>query len=104
MQATLASKGQITLPNKLRDLMHLRKGDKVEFVVDENGNVMMIPMTSPITRLKDMAPAPKNAVSLEDMEAAIAEGGRGYMIGLDINVLTALSFRMIPGRPRLQPA
>jgi antitoxin PrlF len=76
MQATLTSKGQITLPKKLRELMHLRSGDKVEFVVDGDGNVMVIPMTSPITRLKGMVPPPEKAVSLEDMEEAIAEGAR----------------------------
>jgi len=76
MQSTLTSKGQITLPKKLRDILHLRSGDKVEFVVDEDGNVMVIPVTSPITRLKGMVPPPEKAVSLEDMEEAIAEGAR----------------------------
>ncbi len=74
MQATLTSKGQIILPKKLRDLMHLRTGDKVEFVVDESGNVRVIPLTSPVTRLKGMVPVPQKAVSLDDMENAIAEG------------------------------
>lgn len=74
MQATLTSKGQITLPKKLRDLMHLRTGDKLEFVVDESGNVLVIPITSPVTRLKGMVPPPQKALSLEDMEEAIAGG------------------------------
>jgi len=74
MQATLTSKGQITLPKKLRDLMHLRTGDKLEFVIDEDGNVQVIPITSPITQLKGMVPPPQKVVSLEDMEEAIAEG------------------------------
>jgi len=76
MQATLTSKGQITLPKKLRDLMHLRTGDKLEFVIDEDGNVQVIPITSPITQLKGMVPPPQKVVSLEDMEEAIAEGAR----------------------------
>jgi AbrB family looped-hinge helix DNA binding protein len=76
MQATLTSKGQITLPKKLRDLMHLRTGDKVEFVVDASGNVSVLPITSPITQLKGLVPPPKKAVSLADMEEAIAEGAR----------------------------
>ncbi len=49
--------------------MHLRTGDKVEFVVDENGNVLVIPITS----LKGIVPPPKKVVSLEDMEEGIAE-------------------------------
>ena len=35
MQATITSKGQITIPKKLRDHLHLNTGDKVEFVLDK---------------------------------------------------------------------
>jgi hypothetical protein len=56
--------------------MHLRTGDKLEFVVDEDGNIQVIPITSPITKLKGMLPPPKKAVSLDDMEQAIAEGAK----------------------------
>ena len=36
MQATITSKGQITIPKKLRNNLHLNAGDKVEFVLDKN--------------------------------------------------------------------
>lgn len=35
--STLTSKGQITIPKKIRDLLHLRTGQRVEFQFDPVG-------------------------------------------------------------------
>ena len=40
--ATISSKGQITLPARLRDKLKLEEGDKVEFYVDHKGRVMIL--------------------------------------------------------------
>jgi AbrB family looped-hinge helix DNA binding protein len=69
--STLTSKGQITLPKTIRERLHLRAGDKVEFIVLDDGRVELIPVTAPVTRLKGMVPPPKKPVSLEAMETAI---------------------------------
>lgn len=34
---TLTSKGQITLPMAIRDQLHLKQGDSIEFVINTNG-------------------------------------------------------------------
>jgi AbrB family looped-hinge helix DNA binding protein len=75
MQATITSKGQITLPKALRDHLHLSAGDRVEFILEENDVVRMVPRTTSVTRLKGMLPRPKQPVSLEAMDEAIAKGG-----------------------------
>jgi len=75
MQATITSKGQITLPKALRDRLHLTAGDRVEFILEENNQVRMVPRTTSITRLKGMLPKPQRPVSLEEMAEAIAAGG-----------------------------
>jgi AbrB family looped-hinge helix DNA binding protein len=75
MQATITSKGQITLPKALRDHLNLAAGDRVEFILEENNVVRMVPRTTSITRLKGMLPKPKRPVSLEEMDEAIARGG-----------------------------
>ena len=49
MQATVTSKGQITLPKALRDHLHLAAGDRVEFILEENNVVRMVPRTTSIT-------------------------------------------------------
>ena len=75
MQATVASKGQITVPKALRDHLHLSAGVRVEFILEDNNVVRMVPRATSITRLKWMLPKPKRPVSLEEMDEAIARGG-----------------------------
>lgn len=41
LQATVTSRGQITLPKSLRDLMTLNAGDLVDFTVDNAGRIVM---------------------------------------------------------------
>ncbi|MCY4029138.1 MAG: AbrB/MazE/SpoVT family DNA-binding domain-containing protein [Acidobacteria bacterium] len=73
MQATITSKGQVTLPKPIRDKLHLRAGDKIDFLVDAEGNLRVVPVTAPVTALKGMLPKPEVPVTLEDMDRAIAQ-------------------------------
>jgi len=77
MHATMTSKGQITIPKVVRERLHLGPGDKVEFLVDENGTVRVIPVTATVTKLKGMVRKPDQVVSLDEMDAAIAKGASG---------------------------
>ena len=71
MQSTMTSKGQITVPKAVRERLHLNPGDKIEFLVDEDGTVRVIPVTASLRNLKGMVPKPDRVVSVEEMEAAI---------------------------------
>ena len=42
-EATVTSKGQVTIPARLREKLNLKDGDKVEFHVDHEGRIMMRP-------------------------------------------------------------
>ena len=78
MEATLTSKGQITLPKPLRDLLNLNAGDRIEFLLEKNGRIELIPVSASVTRLKGMVPRPAKPVSLAKMNAVIARrAGRG---------------------------
>ncbi len=72
--ATLTSKGQITVPKEVRDQLHLSTGDRVRFLTDDEGRVIMIPATISIAELRGCLPAPKRAVTLAEMDDAIAAG------------------------------
>lgn len=74
MLATITSKGQITLPVELREKLALGAGDKVDFILKKNGHIEGIPVKQPVSRLKGMLPRPRKAVSLADMDKAIASG------------------------------
>lgn len=73
--ATVTSKGQITIPARIRDAMHVSAGDRVEFVEVEPGRYEFIAATRPITALKGMFGPASKTVSIEDMNAAIAARG-----------------------------
>jgi AbrB family looped-hinge helix DNA binding protein len=49
--ATLTSKGQVTVPKAIRDLLRLSTGDRVDFVVKEDGTVVLRPATVDVREL-----------------------------------------------------
>ena len=40
-EATITSKGQLTLPARLRDFLNVKAGDKIVFVAKTNGDVVL---------------------------------------------------------------
>ena len=72
MQATITSKGQVTLPKPIRDRLHLRPGDKIDFILDADGGLRVVAVTAPVTELKGMLPKPRAPVTLQAMDEAIA--------------------------------
>ncbi len=75
--ATITSKGQITIPQKVRSDMGLTPGDRVDFVRMDDGHYAVVPASHSIRSLKGIVPRPARPVSLEDMQAAIAAGATG---------------------------
>ena len=43
--ATVTSKGQITIPKKVREHLDVKSGDKLEFRVGDDGTVSLMPIT-----------------------------------------------------------
>jgi antitoxin PrlF len=74
MQAILTNTNQITLPEPIRQHLHLQPGDAVEFIVGEQGEIKLLPINSSITRLKGMLPKPEKALNLDAMQEAIVKG------------------------------
>ena len=75
--ATITSKGQITLPQQVRNDMGLTAGDRVDFIRMEDGHYAVVPASHSIKSLKGIIPRPGRPVSLEDMQAAIEAGAIG---------------------------
>lgn len=71
-RATLTSKGQTTIPKDIRDRLALKPGDRLEFVVLPDRTIRLVPVNLPMTALKGMLPRPKRAVSVAEMNRAIA--------------------------------
>ena len=69
--ANITSKGQITIPIAVRKALHVRSGDRVEFVPIGPGRFEFIAATQPVARLKGMFGKPAEAVSIQAMNEAI---------------------------------
>lgn len=76
--AKLTSKGQITLPREVREKLGVDKGDRVEFVIRDGGEIVIEPATIPLSSLRGMLKSGRRkAVSLKEMQDAIERGASG---------------------------
>jgi antitoxin PrlF len=75
--ATVTSKGQITIPAEVRRDLGLQAGSRVDFIRLDDGAYEIVPVVGSVRILKGIVPAPRRPVSLEDMDAAIAEAAAG---------------------------
>ena len=70
--ATVTSKGQITIPREVRELLRVGEGDQVDFTVNDRGDVIVRSATASVRELRGMLKRPrKRAVTVEAMNAAI---------------------------------
>lgn len=76
--ATLTSKGQTTIPKKIRDHLCLHPGDKLDFSIDDEGNVSVRPAVVGLSALrgffKDKVTKP---VTISEMNAAVKRRAGG---------------------------
>ena len=71
-ESTITTKGQCVVPKKIRDYMRLNPGDKIDFVIREDGEVYVRPVTLDARELKGRLKKPgRKPVSLEEMEKAV---------------------------------
>ncbi|MBG6077399.1 AbrB/MazE/SpoVT family DNA-binding domain-containing protein [Polaromonas sp. CG_9.11] len=73
--ATVTSKGQITIPARIREALKVSAGDRIEFVQVQEGRYEFIAATRSVTDLKGMFGKPVKSVSIEEMNAVIAARG-----------------------------
>ena len=70
-ESTITSKGQTTIPIEIRRHLKLKPGDRIQFFVEPDGKVVLIPRNLDIRALKGMLGPPPRRASLEEMEEAI---------------------------------
>jgi antitoxin PrlF len=75
--ATLTSKGQTVIPKAIREQLGLKPGDTIDFILQENGDILIRPAAQDVRKLKGMLHRPgQKAVSIEDMNIAIKQRQR----------------------------
>ena len=76
--ATLTSKGQTTIPKHVREHLKLNPGDKLDFVIESEGRVVIRPAKLDVRELKGLLKqSDRKVLSIGDMNAAIARGAAG---------------------------
>jgi AbrB family looped-hinge helix DNA binding protein len=70
--ATVTFKGQITIPKEIREHLRLHTGDKVDFLIEDSGKVILRSATSDVSKLEGILQRPgMKSVSIEEMSRAI---------------------------------
>jgi AbrB family looped-hinge helix DNA binding protein len=73
--STMTQKGQVTIPKDVRDSLHLVTGDKVEFIQNELGEIVIKPVTRKVSEVVGLLSRYKKAkpISVEAMDQAIVQ-------------------------------
>ncbi|WP_298610022.1 AbrB/MazE/SpoVT family DNA-binding domain-containing protein [uncultured Thiothrix sp.] len=73
--STVTQKGQVTIPKSVRDSLHLVTGDRVEFVLNDRGEVVIKPVTRKVVEVAGLLSKYKKSrpVSIEEMDQAVAQ-------------------------------
>ncbi|MBS3809479.1 MAG: type II toxin-antitoxin system PrlF family antitoxin [Desulfobacterales bacterium] len=70
--ATVTSKGQVTIPKSVRQALGLYPGDRIEFLIHENGEITLQPIKKRADEVYGMLRKPgRKPVSVEDMNEAV---------------------------------
>jgi AbrB family looped-hinge helix DNA binding protein len=71
---TLTSKGQVTIPQKVREHLGLGAGDKVDFVIASDGVVYLRLVAGSVRRLYGFLKRPsRRAPTVEEMDESIMD-------------------------------
>ncbi len=71
-ESTITTKGQCVVPKKIRDYMRLNPGDRVDFVIREDGEVFIRPVVLDVNELKGLLRKNgRKPVSIKEMDKAV---------------------------------
>ena len=71
-EATITSKGQITIPKEVREALNVQAGDVLDFVINERGEVTVRTLRGDFRRLRGMLKhLVKRPLTVEEMDEAI---------------------------------
>ncbi len=72
--AILTSKGQVTIPKEIRTSLRLHAGDKVEFVITENREALLRPVTKKVDDIFGRLHRPgRKPITIKEMDAGIRQ-------------------------------
>lgn len=76
-ESTVTTKGQTTLPKDVRQALDLKPGDKLRYLILDDGEVRIIRARSARELAGALHSLTQRVVTLDEMDAAIAAGAKG---------------------------
>jgi len=74
LTTALTSKGQITIPKAVRESLQLSPGDKISFVISDDGEAVIRPLSKSVSELfGTLALKEAKKVSIEDMDDKVKQ-------------------------------
>ena len=71
-EATLTTKGQVTIPKRVREHLKLETGARLDFVIEDDGTVVLKPLTRHVRELAGLLHRPgRRPVSVDEMNEGI---------------------------------
>lgn len=71
VESKLTSKGQVTVPEQIRDRLRLQSGDRLEWRVDEEGAVVVRRVGGSLDEIQGLLGCPPGRVSVDEMDEAV---------------------------------
>ena len=76
-ESSLTTKGQTTLPKAVRHALDLQPGDRLRYVILDDGQVRLMRMVPAASLAGILRREGQRPVTLQDMEQAVAQGAAG---------------------------
>ncbi|NJK51989.1 MAG: AbrB family transcriptional regulator [Leptolyngbyaceae cyanobacterium SU_3_3] len=74
LKSIITAEGKALIPEPVQQLLNLQPGDQIDFVITNDGKVYVQPAGIDVRELSGILYQPgQEAISLEEMDAAIAE-------------------------------
>jgi len=70
-EATVTSKGQVTLPKEVRERLRLHEGDKVRFTLEDGEQISVARAELSVRDLFGILGKPRRSATLEEMDQAV---------------------------------
>ena len=70
--ATVTSKGQVTIPRQVRERLGVRAGGRLRFAIEDGNRIVLSPRPRSLGDLAGMLGKPPRSLTLEEMDEAIA--------------------------------
>lgn len=77
LTSAITSKGQVTIPKAIRDLLHLSPGDKISFIISDDGDTIIRPLSKSVSEVFGILSFKTDKkVSIEEMDEKLVQGFR----------------------------